>query len=292
MTCSSVSLPPGTLWPRVIAQTQSALGNGALQPIATEIHSLEEQGINFLVRILANLERKAQAKKLQTTTKPKDFNPFLPYDPNLFVGDLSPTHVCLLNKFNAVDHHLLIITRDFEEQENLLNLEDFTAAVLTLTEIDGLIFYNSGKLAGASQRHKHLQLVPLPLVDTNINFPLEPWFLAAMSAGKSLPFQQAIAPCPRNNQSEPEKLAVHLETTYRQLLQQLDLWQSASPQPKPYNLLMTRQWLMLIPRSQESYNGIEVNALGFVGALLVRNASQLKQLQTIGPFALLKKVGV
>jgi ATP adenylyltransferase len=55
---------------------------------------------------------------------------------------------------------------------------------------------------------------------------------------------------------------------------------------------MTRQWLMLIPRSQESYNGIEVNALGFVGALLVRNVSQLEQLQTIGPFPLLKKVGV
>lgn len=292
MTRSSVSLPPGTLWPRVIAQTQSALENGALQPIATEIHSLEEQGINFLVRILANLERKAQAKKLQTTTKPKDFNPFLPYDANLFVGDLSATHVCLLNKFNAVDHHLLIITRDFEEQENLLNLEDFTAAVLALTEIDGLVFYNSGKLAGASQRHKHLQLVPLPLVDTNISFPLEPWFLAAMGAGKSLPFQQAIAPCPQNCQSEPEKLAAHLEITYRQLLQQLDLWQPASPKSKPYNLLMTRQWLMLIPRSQESYNGIEVNALGFVGALLVRNVSQLEQLQTIGPFPLLKKVGV
>jgi ATP adenylyltransferase len=292
MTRSSVSLPPGTLWPRVITQTQSALENGALQPIATEIHSLEEQGVNFLVRILANLERKAQAKKLQTTTKPKDFNPFLPYDANLFVGDLSATHVCLLNKFNAVDHHLLIITRDFEEQENLLNLEDFTAAVLALTEIDGLVFYNSGKLAGASQRHKHLQLVPLPLVDTNISFPLEPWFLAAMGAGKSLPFQQAIAPCPQNCQSEPEKWAAYLETTYLQLLQQLDLWQPASPKPKPYNLLMTRQWLMLIPRSQESYNGIEVNALGFVGALLVRNTSQLEQLQTIGPFTLLKKVGV
>jgi ATP adenylyltransferase len=87
-------------------------------------------------------------------------------------------------------------------------------------------------------------------------------------------------------------LAAHLEITYRQLLQQLDLWQPASPKSKAYNLLMTRQWLMLIPRSQESYNGIEVNALGFVGALLVRNVSQLEQLQTIGPFPLLKKVGV
>jgi ATP adenylyltransferase len=48
----------------------------------------------------------------------------------------------------------------------------------------------------------------------------------------------------------------------------------------------------LIPRSQESYNGIEVNALGFVGALLVRNPNQFEQLQAIGPLTLLKKVGI
>lgn len=298
MTYSNLRLISGTLWPRLIEQTQFALHCGALQPIATETYYLEEQGIRFLVRILANLERKIQAKKVEDRTKPKDFNPFLPYDRDLFIGDLSETHLCLLNKFNAVDYHLLIITRDFEEQESLLTLEDFTATVLALTEIDGLVFYNSGKLAGASQRHKHLQLLPLPLLSTGINFPLEPWFLEAILSGKSLPFQQAIAKCALaiaplpDHPSALQKWGELAWQTYHQLLQQLNLWQPETFKLKPYNLLMTRQWLMLIPRSQESYNGIEVNALGFVGALLVRNPNQFEQLQAIGPLTLLKKVGI
>ena len=41
-------------------------------------------------------------------------NPFLPYDPDLVVADISDTHVALLNKFNVIDHHLLIVTRCFK----------------------------------------------------------------------------------------------------------------------------------------------------------------------------------
>ena len=33
-----------------------------------------------------------------------------------------------------------------------------------LAEFDGLGFYNGGETAGASQPHKHLQIVPLPLL--------------------------------------------------------------------------------------------------------------------------------
>ena len=54
------------------------------------------------------------------------------------------------------------MTRAFEEQTDLLNLEDFAALWFCLQEIDGLAFFNGGKIAGASQRHKHLQLIPLP----------------------------------------------------------------------------------------------------------------------------------
>ena len=42
-------------------------------------------------------------------------NPFLPYDPALLVAPISPTHVALLNRFNVVDDHFLIVTRSFEE---------------------------------------------------------------------------------------------------------------------------------------------------------------------------------
>ena len=38
----------------------------------------------------------------------------------------------------------------------------------------------------------------------------------------------------------------------------------------PYNLLATRDWMLLVPRSCAESHGINVNAMGFAGSLLVR----------------------
>ncbi|HEY9824523.1 MAG TPA: hypothetical protein V6D19_03685, partial [Stenomitos sp.] len=121
-------LQPGTLWPRIQHQTEHALACGALLPIATTYTWIEQQDVRFLIRILANIQRKETAKQQQ----PKNFNPFLPYDQNLFVANLSPSHLVLLNKFNVMDHHILIVTRAYESQESLLNAADFTALALGL----------------------------------------------------------------------------------------------------------------------------------------------------------------
>lgn len=167
---------PKSLWKKVVDQTQYALQCGTLHSLPTDYEFVEEGGINFLVRILANLVRKYEAQKQQDQKSQetgKDGNPFLPYEEDLFVTDISKTHLCLLNKYNVVSHHLLIITRAFEEQETWLNLADFTALWACISEIEGLGFYNGGKLAGASQRHKHLQLVPFPLIPEGKKIPIE-----------------------------------------------------------------------------------------------------------------------
>lgn len=40
---------------------------------------------------------------------------------------LSESHTLLLNKFNIVPHHVLVVTRDFQQQTDLLKLGDFEA---------------------------------------------------------------------------------------------------------------------------------------------------------------------
>ncbi|XOZ35161.1 hypothetical protein ACMDCT_04200 [Halomonadaceae bacterium KBTZ08] len=65
---------------------------------------------------------------------------------------------------------------------------------------------------------------------------------------------------------------------------------TTSEQPIPYNLLATQNWLWLVPRSREQYEGIAVNALGFAGALLVRDAEMFRQLEATGPLHLLAEV--
>jgi ATP adenylyltransferase len=291
-------LQPGMLWARVIAQTQYALGCGALQPIPTESNFIEQGGIRFLVRVLAHLARKTAAKNQQEqqAKSGKDFNPFLPYDRDLFVADVSDTHVCLLNKYNVVDHHLLLITRAFEEQESLLTRQDFEALWLCLAEIDGLGFYNSGKMAGASQRHKHLQLVPLPLVPDGDSIPIESALSTATwsdGIGKSavLPFRHAL--CQLDARDSPPQAAQATLEAYYKLLTELDLYSAAESKLQgAYNLLITRRWMLMVPRSQEQFESIPVNSLGFAGTLFVRDSEQLERLKAISPLRLLQKVAV
>jgi sulfate adenylyltransferase (ADP) / ATP adenylyltransferase len=284
---AKILLEPGKLWSRIKTVTESALKSGALLSIPTEYELIKQDGVIFIVRILSNLVRKDEAKKKQS----KDFNPFLPYEQDLWVADISDTHVCILNKFNVVDYHLLIITRAFEEQESLLTQPDFTAMWACLADIDGLAFYNSGKIAGASQKHKHLQIVPLPLANTGVKVPIEAIFGAEFtSVGKvpGLPFVHALTRFDSDlTKSSIDAGAATLER-YQALLKAVGLENKIGA----YNLLVTREWMLMVGRSRECFESISVNSLGFAGALLVRNQEQLQLLKQYGAMNILKNVTI
>ncbi|MGB3206563.1 MAG: phosphorylase [Crinalium sp.] len=287
------------MWHKVLQQTENALAKGALQPIPTNYEFVEESGIHFLVRVVSNLERKHQAQQQNANViKGKDFNPFLPYEQDLFVTDISDTHICLLNKFNIVDHHLLLVTREFEEQESLLTHQDFEAMWITLAEIDGLVFYNSGQAAGASQRHKHLQVIPLPLTPEGVSIPIEVAlksieFKDGVGRIPSFQFKHAIAPLNPSWVNSRSQAASATLDCYHTLLRQLNLVDiSINSKPAPYNLLATREWMMIIARSQERFQSISINSLGFAGALLVRNEEQLQLVKELSPLTILQNVAV
>lgn len=286
---AKILLEPGQLWSKVKATTENAIACGALLSIQTECELVEQNKVSFIVRILSNLVRKDEAKKKQS----QDFNPFLPYEQDLWVADISDTHVCILNKFNVVDYHLLIITRAFEEQESLLTQPDFTAMWACLADVDGLAFYNGGKIAGASQKHKHLQIVPLPLANTGVNVPIEMLFAEAEfvdSVGKvpGLPFVHALTRFDSDLTKSPIDAGTATVERYQALLKAVGLsnWTDA------YNLLVTREWMLMVGRSRECFESISVNSLGFAGALLVRNREQLQLLKHYGVMNVLKSVGV
>lgn len=295
-------LEPGTLGTKVRQRSEHALRCGALRPISTQYEFIEQEGISFLVRILSNLDRKDEARKQQKTASPgKEFNPFRPYDKDLFVADLSDTHVCLLNKFNVLEHHLLIVTRAFEDQESLLNLRDFQALWTCMAEIEGLAFYNAGEISGASQRHKHLQIVPLPLAPAGPAIPIEPAltsvrFEDSFGIVPGFPFLHAFIQWDSDRLRSPSAAAKTTLEYYQAMLQRMQLWDGARANETrrigSYNLLATRQWMLMVPRSQECFQGISINALGFAGALLVRNERQKQLLRDYGPMTALRNVAV
>lgn len=90
-------------------------------------------------------------------------DPFLPSQlhPSHIVTSISTKHTLILNKFYTINEHSILITKQYERQETLLNLQDIEAWFFCISSIKALGFYNSNSDAGASQPHKHMQLIPL-----------------------------------------------------------------------------------------------------------------------------------
>ncbi|MBK8908608.1 MAG: phosphorylase [Rhodospirillales bacterium] len=304
---NSASPPADGLWERVVRRAERALISGALSPIRTEEHVVDADRVRFVVRVVSSIRAKAReglkdpkgGDPQEETTDPRD-DPFLPYDPELFVADLSDTHVLLLNKFNVLDHHVLAVTRLYEDQEAPLTKADFAALARCLQAVDGLGFYNCGAAAGASQRHKHLQAVALPLTRVGPAIPVESLLAEArfdgrIGAVREFGFRHAIirleAPA-----SSASALALEFHGAYRQLLSAtgigVEALDRADRRLPPYNLLATSSWMLLVPRSREHFGSVSINALAFAGSMFVSDAAQLQEIAAAGPMAVLGHVAV
>ena len=291
----------GSLAGSIASVSAAALASGALLPIDTGFEFVEDGGVQFFVRVLANIQRKSdqRAAEERSAAAGRPFNPFLPYEQALFVADVSETHVAILNKFNVVDHHLLIVTREFEEQRALLTLRDFEAWWRCLSEYESLGFYNGGAEAGASQSHKHLQLVPLPLAPQGPPVPIEPLLAQVREAAGSatipgFDFSHAFAVL--GAAASGRAAAREAFKCYASMLEQVGLRPPSGSgtdlQSGPYCLIVTREWLLLVPRSREFFEAISINALGFAGALLVRNEEHLRTLREAGPLRALRETAL
>lgn len=313
---------------RIRAVSAAARESGALQSIETE-EALARGGVcadaPFLVRRVSSLRRKDAAATAPAGPRPRGaVNPFLPYDQALHVMSLPPRHELLLNKFNVVEDHVLVVTAAFEPQSDLLTAADFSATWAVLREVAGLAFYNAGATAGASQPHKHLQVVPTPLAPAlGCGAPVEPLLAlssaeAAASAGSGaagytsphLPFLHALHALPPGLAAlPPDAAAAKTMRRYTSALAGLRAVLALRPggagadspggapppdgRPFEYNLLLTREWLLVVPRARECARvagaDVSVNALGFAGSLFVRDEDQMRAVMT-DPMAVLTGV--
>jgi ATP adenylyltransferase len=177
------------------------------------------------------------------------------------------------------------VTRNFVEQETLLDLADFTTTWTCLQDFPGLVFYNGGKIAGASQKHKHLQLVPFAETD----IPITPLLALAKFSHDvgiipTLPFLHAFA---KINITDD---IMTIYQKYHTLLEYLGITEIDHQQSAAYNLLATKEWLLIVPRKLEEFATISINSLGFAGCLLVKNPEQMQLLKEIKPMNILSHV--
>lgn len=278
------------LWTRIVDTYETASRSGAAFKTQTQVEVLTdpESNLSFVLRISESLQQKPKSEPLPThNPPPPKRNPFLPYDEALWVSHLSESHTMLLNKFNLLDRHVLIVTREFESQEDPLNSRDISATkdVLQSMPQGGVAFFNCGPLSGASQPHKHTQIVPLPLSDS-LSLPLDELYKTSVqnqaSLLKDLPFlafgvgldgTEGIQRLLRDYQDLLEKAKRRLGDDFGS-----------------YNLIWTKNWMILIPRSQAGSGPCNLNSLGFAGTIFVKSKEESEYVKNIGPMKILKHV--
>ncbi len=182
----------------------------------------------------------------------------------------------------------------------LLTAHDFEAVWICMAEFDCLGFYNGGREAGASQQHKHLQIVPLPLAPEGPSVPIEPLLVRAegkdVTTVPGFSFLHAFQRLGPGLARSPNLAAKTTFEFYSNMLKNVGMTPPAANgeirQTLPYCFLMTREWMLLVPRSKEFFEDISLNSLAFAGSFFVRSEKQLERLKSLGPLKALRSVAI
>ncbi|KAL3660107.1 hypothetical protein V7S43_015028 [Phytophthora oleae] len=294
--------------------TERATQSQALKKITAgyELLPASDQGIRYI--LWAADAKHSKPTPAKTAEKPKEFrDPFAKenLEQDLFVTQLHGSHNLVLNKFNVADEHLVLPTIEFAPQEQPLDASDFRAMWTAMQGLDGFAFFNCGFESGASQPHKHMQIMTYPSmkVITGLDMPpllhfidqkLREYPTSETVQLPELPFCHFLHCIDLADDVDSEKAAADIVAIYNKVLKQMNATEysrpaatSSSPSSLPvaYNLLLTSSFLFMIPRKAQSFNDIEVNSIGFIGSFFVRNNEQRVVFETLGgPMELLRQV--
>ena len=267
-------------WKKALEKTYKCVNSGDVIPLkTTDITNTIYKKTDFIIRKL-NTKKFKKNKFIGPS-----LNPFDPYETALVVDKIGENHHLILNKYPVQVGHILLITNSWKPQVGWLEKDDWNAIKSVNDDTSGLWFFNSGPLAGASQPHRHIQL--LRRRSEEVSCPREDWFLnlAGNSNGNEKLGERTIAKAFNiNNES------INLYDVYIELADKIGL---GNPEidyvPKyPYNMLLTNNWIALIRRERDYVHGFSINSLGFAGYILVTEKSDYNYLAKNGPEKLLE----
>ncbi|KAI8871366.1 hypothetical protein GQ42DRAFT_120908 [Ramicandelaber brevisporus] len=311
----------------------AAKASGSLISIAKTTHRIHAGSVLFDVSFAPSLARKPTlantltdaVKEQKPQSKPKVFNPFLPPERSLVVSmSLQPRHNLLLNKFCVSPHHLLVTTAEYEEQGLPLNDGDFTALLRVLASSlrEYVVFYNSGPSSGASQPHKHVQMLPRenghnghetwpPIAEAIVNRRMIEIANDVVQSSE-LPFTHYLVMTPwlRSVINSLRTSTVNTDEIVEAPLISVDEAMQRAVDPlstQSYNFVMTADFMMLVPRSSSEFTlpstnttsnevqltTIGINSVGYAGMILVKTKEALDVLETsVNPMNILTQLGI
>ena len=267
-------------WKKALEQTRLSIDDESLYPLKTDIitRDLYEKD-DFIIRKLDT--SKFNKKKIYG---PKQ-NPFCPWEKILEIDKIGDNHQLILNKYPVQKGHILLITNEWKPQNGWLDINDWVAIQKVNKDTSGLWFFNSSPIAGASQPHRHIQL--LRRSHGEVSCPREEWFLnLEISNNNETKLKKSVVVSKFNFLEDSS----YIYNIYLELTKKIGLGDPINDEkPRyPYNIIITNNWIALIRRSFDHLHGFSVNGLGFAGYLLITNKSDINYLKNYGPEKLLE----
>lgn len=281
----------------------AAKKNGHLKVTHAESKKLKDPQTTtqYWVTFAPSLALKPDANK-NSNSKAED--PFANPDKELVVTeDLNGDgeYKLLLNKFPVVPEHSLLVTSEFKDQRSALTPSDLMTAYNVLCSLQGdkdddvtceryLVFYNCGPHSGSSQDHKHLQIMQMPEkfipfqdVLCNGKDHFLPTFNAEPLQDDKVSFAHFVLPLPESSdQVDEDLLAMCYVSLMQRALTFFQDWTNESPElTKSYNVLLTKKWICVVPRSHAKSGPplmLNINSTGYCGMILVKDREKLENL--------------
>ncbi|EEP82335.1 predicted protein [Uncinocarpus reesii 1704] len=277
----------GDLEARALPQFDKLVEEGSVVfKDAPPIH-VSAQPYNLQFRIAPSLTKKSQIDikeaKAQNDKPRNASNPFARDPPDFVLEHVGPDHTLRFNKFCVVRPQFVLHTNEYKPQIEPLSEADLAAGWDVLCRLDSpyMLIYNGGLQGGWSLPHRHMQLLPRPRRDTHELFP----DLYGIHTGRvpNIPFRHAARMLPPS--ISPEQIFA----IYQDLL-------AATGVGKPdysHNLVLVREWMLVIPRSRAGQEGVNIaNAAAMVGMIWIPSREVLDVwLQGDDPMELLAKFG-
>lgn len=267
--------------------------NVVFEKLDTKTIKDSKTGMRYWVSLTPSLEEKPEFGETN------DDDPLAKHEPELTVlddMDGSGNFKLVLNKYPVVENHSLLVTNEFRDQSSALTPQELATSYKLICKMDDeetnkrhLVIYNSGPHSGSSQKHKHLQLCELPKNFIPFQETLSngrDHFLPSLKEeplqDSKVSFSHFVLPLPESSDEVDEDL---LAMSYFSLLQRtltfFQDWLNETPDlVKSYNVLLTKKWICLVPRSNIKAKSLDVgfNSFGYAGLLLIKDQASFDKI--------------
>lgn len=210
-------------------------------------------------------------------------------------GPAGPTHRIIYNKYCIYRPQYILMTASASHlQTTPLDLDDLRAGWTMLNALESqrphYLIFNCGRPAGGSRMHKHMQAFEQDREEL-----LPDLLLRDEGVRRSVPYKFKLEVLPRPvRDGRTEDAAQYLLKTYKEHVRWCRevLGEQITDGGVSHNIILTKRWLMTIPRREAGVGRATANAAGMMGLVWVSVDETVKLWKSLGPTNVLAQLGV